>query len=326
MLGRRRQSIHGGFGQLSPQKSSGPFSRNIGSSHGRPGISPRPSFNNLAETSSRLTSLAESPSSPKSHKDTSGKDHHAGTNGVTAGEGSSDTATAKPSSEAVNGDVSDVPPPPGPPPAQAEEASDSTKDAEGFTIPPAANDPISQAQREAAAEEGDQLLKLNIQSAPVEREDPDAQKAAMSNVANTLTQMAAPNRKSGTVRGRRDVRNTIYVPSPAVAENASESTPFPPSPALPAVASKPTAVAALASEASIAATSDSQSVRSGTSLGGLPHVKHPEMLGPGLNSSIIETVSATFEEGVVKSAKISGEIAFSYNFIGGSGFDSKSCS
>jgi F-BAR domain only protein len=331
MLGRRRQSIHGGFGQLSPQKSSGPFTRNTGTSHGRPGISPRPSTNNLAE-SSQLSSLAESPESPKSPKTpktAAPKDDREATNGVVhPTEGSSDLVPVRSTSSTVNGtaetDVLDVPPPPGPPPPKAAEAMEPTKDAEGFTIPGAMNDPISQAQREAAAsEESDQVFKLNIQSSPVEQEDPDAKKAAFSNVANTLTQMGLPSRKAGTIRGRRDVRNTIYVPPPNVPEGSSEN-PFPPSPALPSIASKPAAVAALVSEASIAGTSDSQSIRSANSLGSLVHVKHPEMLEPGLNSSIIETVSATFEDGVIKSAKVSGEIAFSYNFSASAGFDSRS--
>lgn len=49
---------------------------------------------------------------------------------------------------------------------------------------------------------------------------------------------------------------------------------------------------------------------------GIARLRHPDLhgpgYGPGLHSSIIETVSATFENGTVKSAKISGEIALSY--------------
>jgi len=41
--------------------------------------------------------------------------------------------------------------------------------------------------------------------------------------------------------------------------------------------------------------------------------KHPEMHGPGLNASIVETISASFENGVVKSARINGEVALTYN-------------
>ncbi|RFU73786.1 hypothetical protein TARUN_8470, partial [Trichoderma arundinaceum] len=84
------------------------------------------------------------------------------------------------------------------------------------------------------------------------------------------------------------------------------SPPRPPS-------SRPAAVAALASEAS--AASDTQSVRSGNSLGSA-HTKHPDLTGPGLNASIIETVSVLFEGGVLKSTSVAGEIAFANNPTG----------
>lgn len=102
--------------------------------------------------------------------------------------------------------------PPGPPPSH-QKAEEPTKDAEDFTIPVATNDPIAQAQKEAAAEEADQFFKLNIQKEPIAEEDQDAKRAALSNVANVLTTMAIPSRKSGTIRGRRDVRNTVYMPA-----------------------------------------------------------------------------------------------------------------
>lgn len=228
-------------------------------------------------------------------------------------------------------EIFDAPPPPGPPPSHLNREGEPAKDKEGFTIPPAANDPISQAQRDAANEAGDdheQLFKLNIQNSPIAEEDPDASKAAMSNVANTLSTMSMPSRRSGTVRGRRDVRNTIYAPGPmniplpnsetsgslSVAEATQN---LPPSPALhganSSMSSRPSAIHTLASEASVTGTSDTQSIRSATSLGSLLHGKHPDLTAPGLNSSIVETVSATFEEGVLKSVKINGEIAFAHN-------------
>jgi hypothetical protein len=185
-------------------------------------------------------------------------------------------------------------------------------------VPVVTNDPITQAQQEAAAaggaDDAEQLYKVNIQKEEV-AEDPDAKLAALSNVANTLTQMGMPSRKT-TVRGRRDVRNTVYMPtSPITSHEPTTENPFPPSP-LPTISdSRPSAVAALASEVSVAGTSDTQSVRSGVSLGSLAqqHRLHPDMTGPGLNASIIEFVSATFDDGEVKAARINGEIAFSYN-------------
>jgi hypothetical protein len=279
-------------------------------------------------SSQQLASLAESPDSPNTtEKNEEKKDSHEGTNGIKPEEAEASTsaaAAAAPSSSAVvNGtDIFDIDPPPGPPPTQSKE-KEPERDAEGFSVPPSeANDPISIAQREAAAEEAEQLFKLNIQSSPVAEEDPAAKEAALSNVTNALTQMGMPSRKAGTIRGRRDVRNTIYVPSGSSPELTNEN-PFPPSPALPGgvsalttpSTSKPAAVAALAHEAS--AASDNQSVRSGNSLGTLPAVKHPDMGEPGLNASVIETVTATFEGVEVKQAQISGEIAFAYNFSGG---------
>lgn len=177
------------------------------------------------------------------------------------------------------------------------------------------NDPISEAQREAAGDDADQFFKLNIQNTPVEEEDPQAKLAALSSVVNSL-KMGPATRRSGTVRGRRDVRNTVYMPPrPQIPESQAESTfsSIPGSPSLPNSHSKSSAVAALASEASIAPTSDTQSVRSGTSLGSLAHFQHPDLHGPGLNSSIIETVSAVFDDGQLKSASIAGEVAFVNN-------------
>jgi len=310
MLGRRRQSIHGGFGQLSPSKSSGPFGRGLSSSHGR-SVSPRASSQNLGDSNNRLSSLAESPDTPKpgGTTDGKGKPAHDGTNGA----GDENT---RPVGTVVNGvvtaeDIFDAPAPDGPLPQSKAAAPEPQKDAEGFTIPAAKDDPISQAQKEAAAEEPEQVFKLNIQNEPVADEDADAKQAAISSVANTLS-MAMPSRKAGTIRGRRDVRNTIYGgPAGSLLESAEAATPTP-SPALSSLASRPSLVTALASEASVTGTSDTQSVRSATSLTSLTQLKHPDMHTLGLNASIIETVSASFEEGGVKMVKISGEIAFSY--------------
>jgi hypothetical protein len=219
-------------------------------------------------------------------------------------------------------DIFDVPPPAGPPPSQ-QNNQEPAKDSDGYTVPAPMNDPISQAQKEAAAEggeDGDHAFNVKIQKEPVAEEDPDAKQAALSNVAKSLTQMGAPTRKTGTIRGRRDVRNTVYMPSLSASESIPEDTTAatataasPSSPALPTMSSRPSAVSALVSESSMGGTSDTQSVRSGMSLGNQTQHKHPEMHATGLNTSIIEYVSASFEDGEVKSAKINGEIAFAYN-------------
>lgn len=327
MLGRRRQSIHGGFNPLSPPKSLGSFSRNLGSSHGQ-SLSPRASSHNLTDSQNRLSSLVESPTTaeaPRADKEQD-KSAHEGSNGVHNGETSQNNGTAGQASSLLNGtaeDIFDAPPPPGPPPSQ-QKPTEPAKDAEGFTIPVTSdNDPIAQAQREAAAEEADHLFKLSIQNEPIVEEDQEAKQAALSNVANALTHMAAPSRKSGTVRGRRDVRNTVYMPATLPLPESSSESAFPPSPSLSALASLPRPVLSsnLVSEPSHA--SDTQSIRSGTSIGGasaysgMARLRHPDMhgqgFGPGLHASIIETVSATFEDGAVKSAKINGEIALQFN-------------
>ncbi|KAI3397385.1 hypothetical protein diail_10835 [Diaporthe ilicicola] len=329
MLGRRRQSVHGGFGQLSPGKNAGPFNR-ASSSHGR--LSPHASASNLAISTGRLDALTEAPDTPRLPKPEV-TEEAAATNGTHA-EASDDNAPPRTIPTGLNGmtaeEIFDAPPPPGPPPSHLNKEGEPAKDEEGFTIPAPANDPISQAQRDAADEAGEeheQLFKLNIQNSPIAEEDPDESKAAQLSVANTLSTMQMPARRTGTVRGRRDVRNTMYMPSPptlpgadAVTTSLSPGEPtqnLPPSPALQgagsSMSSRPSAIHTLASEASVTGTSDTQSVRSATSLGGLAHGKHPDLTAPGLNSSIVETVSASFEGGVLKSVRINGEIAFAYN-------------
>ena len=60
---------------------------------------------------------------------------------------------------------------------------------------------------------------------------------------------------------------------------------------------------------------DTQSIRSSHSLSSVSQgpVKHPEMHQPGLNASIIETVSATFEDGQITKSVVIGEVALAYN-------------
>ncbi|CAJ2514043.1 Uu.00g021620.m01.CDS01 [Anthostomella pinea] len=319
MLGRRRQSIHGGFGQLSPAK--GPFGRSTKSSHG---LSPRASSSNLGDSTNRLGALTETPDiaeEPSRMSEANEKMSHDGPNGFgsVGGDGAAEllppnTANMATSTTShLNGtsgdvDIADVPPPPGPPPSQRE----PEKDAEGFSVPDYSHDPISQAQQEAAAQEAERAFKLSIQNEPVAEEDPEAKQAAFSNVAKNLSAMGTPARRAGTVRGRRDVRNTIYVPSP-VSENSISENPYHPG-ALATIYSKPAGLPTFASESSVAGTSDTQSIRSANSLNSIvQHAKHPDMHDPGLNSSVMETVSATFENGGVTSLKVNGEVAFSYN-------------
>ncbi|KAG6320880.1 hypothetical protein E4U44_005734 [Claviceps purpurea] len=313
LFGRRRQSIHGGFGALSPGKAGGTAFGRLGSSHGR-GPSPRASSTNLHD-SARLSSLPETPDTPtRSRNDAANEeggihDESNGFNGQARGNtGLNGTHAA---------DLVGLVPSSAPPTVQkSDRPGELATDSEGFTVRGAMHDPISEAQREASAEEADQLFKLNIQNKPVGEEDPEAKQAALSNVVNTL-KLGPATRRSNTIRGRRDVRNTIFVPPPGQSATQSELG-LSAASASPTLAVNPSftrspALNALASEISVTGTSDSQSVRSGHSLGNLVHAKHPELTGPGLQSSIIETVSAVFEDGVITSASIAGELAFVNN-------------
>lgn len=322
---------------LSPSKGSNAGFGRLGGGQGR-GLSPGSSTTDL-RNNKRLAPLDEG-SSPKGSTEQPlagaavGLSLHQDNNGLVLGESLLDSPVPCPKPPAsgggggVNGThaalSSNAALPPVPPPSKPAQSPGQTnqadQDSQGFSVPPPMNDPISEAQREAACEEANPMFNLNIANKPIDEEDPAAKQAAMSSVSNTL-RMGPATRRAGTVRGRRDVRNTIYVPSPNVSEAQTENSvhslpgsqqPPPSLGSAAASASRPAPAAALASEASIA-TSDSQSIRSGTSLNSLAQVRHPEMTKPGLNVSVIETVSATFEEGLVKKVSIAGEIALVNN-------------
>jgi hypothetical protein len=53
---------------------------------------------------------------------------------------------------------------------------------------------------------------------------------------------------------------------------------------------------------------------------------HGPSYGPGLHSSIIETVSAVFQDGVPTSVKVTGEVALAYVPDSNSPFTGTSCS
>lgn len=312
MLQRRRQSIHGGFARApSPNKGFASLNRNSNSSSGRPTLSPHTSSNNLRDSSSQDNRLSALPESP-SNRDTlqpNGNSHGMGQDSLSASDAIRPaTSNGVPSPGMM--DLSEVEPPSGPPPSHFKEAQ---KDSEGFSVPAAMNDPISQALHEAAQEQNEPQFKLDIRDQPIPEQDADAQ-AALSSVANTLrsSQLTTPGRKVGTVRGRRDVRNTVYVPSPNLDVSSIENN-LPPSPAFSPGGARAAAFAAISEHGHAApSVSDANSIRSGHSLSNNVVVKHADMHHPGLNASMIETVSATLENGVVKTVKVSGEIALSY--------------
>lgn len=266
-------------------------------------------------------------------------------------------------------------------------------DNNSFAAPAQYNDPIAQAQREAAEyaspDQGPQALKLDIRNAPIAEEGPAAD-AAYTNLASTLkavsphgrlhkfftdlSQQAMPQRRTSTLRGRRDVRNTVYVPSttehvesPSVysTPTATSQAPVPSPPvafqSMPSQPSPTTASEGFATQMERApqlgtttqlpiatqpgnsiqmpgssqigmtplqsmlsshrqagsadtGSSDTQSIRSGRSLGtGGATTMHPEMHAPGLNFSLIETVSASIDHGQVTRSTVIGELALLHN-------------
>ncbi|KAF2174260.1 hypothetical protein M409DRAFT_16524 [Zasmidium cellare ATCC 36951] len=237
-------------------------------------------------------------------------------------------------------------------------AAEPQRDNESFSVPPPTLDPISQAQADAAfAERTEPQYNVNIRSAPIQEEGSEA---ALANMAGRLQAPPPVSRRVGTVRGRRDNRNSavistygppdqasqepLTIATPPTAETAFE--PAPVSTQVPAPAVQPPVDASASQSPSGAFTSpasstpfspfslgepqsplrsraalgtditgDNQSIRSGRSLQSTAsHTnKHPELQAPGLSSSIVETVSARFEQGKTVSSQIIGEIALAYN-------------
>ncbi|KAI9759604.1 MAG: hypothetical protein M1835_000338 [Candelina submexicana] len=187
-------------------------------------------------------------------------------------------------------------------------AEEVQKDAEGFTIPLSGSDAISKAEQEAAGENTQPQFKLDIREDPIQEEGADAE-TALAHVANKLRLQAAPTRRVGTTRGRRDVRNTIFVPSSQTPESVMNDPSAPPLPSPYKIGR----TNALSSDDPPG--SDTQSIRSSRSLNSLSSatIKHPEMHEPGLNTSIVETVSAWLEHGQVTKAIVIGELALAYN-------------
>ncbi|KAF2495726.1 hypothetical protein BU16DRAFT_527494 [Lophium mytilinum] len=356
VLGRRRQSNHPYGRSLSPERKS---SSNLGTSS---------LFGHRGKAKEGSQPLPERPSSPLRRLSTNMS------NPRPSDGSSSPVQTRRSSSDKPNGTTPDLANDPpsssagfsnGNPPESIPELQEPLqpmtssavqpepqKDEEGYSLPPTTLDAISQAEHDAqlANEASTPQFKVDIRNAPIQEEDGDAD-AALANVANTLRAQAIPARKTGTVRGRRDVRNTIFIPNPPTPELTSigESS-VPPMP-IPAVASPPVPTSAPAPapivtpNASISslpgspptataiapphspfklghrflgedhASSDTQSIRSGRSLSstGSMTIKHPDLHGPGLNSSLVETVSTWFEQGTITKAMVIGQVALAFN-------------
>lgn len=186
-------------------------------------------------------------------------------------------------------------------------------DSEGFTERPSTIDDITRAQNEAAGME-DSGMNLTIRDQPI-FEDESQAKQAMDDMANTLrlrAQHSGVRRNAGTIRGRRDVRNTVFIANPSTDLAPTQAAADPYGPSSPARHTP-----SLSTATDDHAMSDTTSVRSGHTAHGQNLSAHPELYEPGLNASIIETVNAWFSEGSVTKSSIMGELALSHNIAPG---------
>ncbi|KAL2855875.1 Muniscin C-terminal mu homology domain-containing protein [Aspergillus pseudoustus] len=189
-------------------------------------------------------------------------------------------------------------------------------DSEGFSQRPQIIDEITLAQREAAGHE-EPGLNLTIRDQPIP-EDENQAKQALDDMANQLrlqAQQSGIRRNAGTIRGRRDVRNTVFIPTTPTQGNTIPGLAMAQYSSEPASPISPSKHAASPSNATEDHTlSDTTSIRSSHTLHSISGpVAHPELHEPGLNASIIETVNALFSEGAVTKSFVVGELALAFN-------------
>ena len=165
-------------------------------------------------------------------------------------------------------------------------------------------------------------FKLDIRSNPIQEEGGDSEEV-LSNVASRLRDVnysyhymkfrananksvVMPPRRLGPSRGRRDVRNTIFVPNPSTPENVPV-----PEASLPLMSPMSNALQVSDEHRG----SDAHSITSSRSIGSLNSnpVKHPSLEQPGLNASIIETINASFSAGQLTKSVVTGEVALAFN-------------
>lgn len=170
-------------------------------------------------------------------------------------------------------------------------------------------------------------MNLTIRDQPI-FEDESQAKQAMDDMANTLRMVRVNSlsktntmlidwdlqgirRNAGTIRGRRDVRNTIFVSNPSNEALATQSKPETQQP--PTSPIKHTATPSTATDDHT--MSDTTSVRSGHTVHAA--ALHPDLHEAGLNASIIETINAWFSEGVITKSFVVGELAVAHNATAG---------
>ncbi|EEP82361.1 conserved hypothetical protein [Uncinocarpus reesii 1704] len=192
-------------------------------------------------------------------------------------------------------------------------------DADGFSAKPSTIDEISRLQQEAAANE-DPGLNLTIRDKPIQEDEGEAQ-LALNEMASTLRLQAKQSglsRGPGTLRGRRDVRNTIFVPNNVPLESDTQGNIL--SRTIPehSPASSPQ-IPQVASPQEDRTISDVTSIHSSQTLHSMSGpISHPELSAPGLNASIVEKLNAFVSEGTVTKSFVVGELALAYNPTEGS--------
>ncbi|RKF56663.1 putative saff domain-containing protein [Erysiphe neolycopersici] len=316
LLTRRRKSVRSVFRSASPSlKNNGfqPFGRDGNNRKSGLQSPSRLPTSYATESDPRLFPLPESPLPQSLNKNTDGNKQDANLNVSLPPRKSSlsPTRSESPSktTDTANGESSSEAPP-------ISNTTESQVD-EGYSVPPTANDPISRALEEAS-QDNQQQFKLSIRKDPIQEQELDAE-AALSNVTNTLrsSQITPHVRKTGTFRGRRDVRNTMSIRTGDSLSPAPEHAPpmksTPSSPTATASVKAPTLSKNPSIEKFPSLPLDNASIRSGKSWKNQVPARHPEMHNPGLNCSIIETVSCSFNGENPISTSINGEIAFTYN-------------
>ncbi|EFQ97846.1 hypothetical protein MGYG_00882 [Nannizzia gypsea CBS 118893] len=193
-------------------------------------------------------------------------------------------------------------------------------DADGYSQRPDIEDEITRIQREAAAVD-DSGINLTIRDQPIPEDESEA-KQALNQVANTLRLKAKQSgaaRGPGTVRGRRDVRNTVFFPqAPLPGAGHNDENPLP---ALNLATSINSETPEMPRNEALPGKAiqedhmpDNTSIHSSQTLHSLSGpITHPELSEPGLNVSIVEKLTVMLSEGMVTKSLVVGELALAYN-------------
>ena len=192
------------------------------------------------------------------------------------------------------------------------QAQQASSEASAFASPPAVASPTAD----------ESARNFMIRDKPIEEDQTEAQQAmeTMANQLRTQAQNSGINRVQSSVRGRRDVRNTMYVPS--TSEVLPQQTARAPAPmvipedvttldnTLASPPQQPPPIAALQDEHIASDTASMTSSRS------MANTQHPDLHDPGLAASIVESVHSTFTESGISNSFVLGEIALAYNPTG----------